>query len=471
MFLYRLSNILKLTSATVFLFVAFGSIPQDLAASSRLPNVSAEMEKPEFWIKKIENPANPLLAPGQIQRMNEENLKRPSLGISRISDLKEAWPRDEILAFLKEDWKSFGRSGEVRYGKSGAVLEESFWNQLKSNLHEQVIQETNRMLFALVVKRTDIRVFPTDEPSMSAPNQQAFDLFQQSSISPGSPVGIYFFSQDKKWAYVQTQFIRGWVHPHDLAIAREKSEIASYAEAKDRLVVTGNRVTVFRTPSFQQPAFTAQMGDSFPLLTVPGGGKGSRSFYVIQIGAKENDGPLAFRKGYIGASEDVHRGFLSYTQENLGRQAFKMLHHPYGWGDRGGGRDCSRFIMDLFRTFDILMPRNSKEQAEVGMDPGGVEGASIQEKEKLLDRLIPLATTLRLPGHIMLYLGKDRGRHYVIHSLSGIQKSGKEGAATEKIGRVVVSDLSLGEEGPNGSLLGRMTRIRIIGPRDGAREK
>ncbi len=468
---YRLSDILKLTSAAIFLFVAFGSIPQGLAASSRLPNVSAEMEKPEFWIKKIENPANPLLAPEQIQRMNEENLKRPSLGISRIKDLKEAWSREEILAFLKEDWKCFGRSGEVRYGKSGALLEESFWNKLRSDLHEGVIQETNRMLFALVVKRTDIRVFPTDEPSMSAPNQQGFDLFQQSSISPGSPVGIYYFSQDKKWAYIQTQFIRGWVQTHNLAIAREKSEIADYAEAKDRLVVTGNRLTVFRTPSLQQPAFTAQMGDSFPLLAVPEGSKGPRSFYVIQIGARDNDGLLAFRKGYIGASEDFHRGFLSYTQENLGRQAFKMLHVPYGWGDRGGGRDCSRFIMDLFRTFGILMPRNSKEQAQVGTDPGGVEGASIQEKQKFLDRSIPLATTLRLPGHIMLYLGKNRGRHYVIHSLWGIQKSGKEGAATEKIGRVVVSDLSLGEEGPNGSLLSRMTRIRIIGPSREIQEK
>jgi hypothetical protein len=120
--------------------------------------------------------------------------------------------------------------------------------------------------------------------------------------------------------------------------------------------------------------------------------------------------------------------------------------------------------MDLFRTFGILMPRNSKEQARVGVDPGSLEGKPVKEKQRLLDQSIPLATTVRLPGHIMLYLGKDKGRHYVIHSIWGVQKSGKASPSLQKIGRAVVSDLSLGEKGPNGSLWDRITEIRILGP-------
>ncbi len=472
MLLHRSSNIAKLTATVIFLLLMpFEYGPRGLIASPRLPNVAAEMERPEFWIKKIENPASPLLTSEKIQKMNEENLRRKDLGLCRIRNLKEAWSRQEILSFLKEDWENFGRSEEVRYGKSGAPLRDFFWDKLKNDLHRELIQETSRMLFALVVKRADIRVFPTEEPSMSAPNQQEFDLFQQSSISPGSPVGIYYFNQDKKWAYIQTQFIRGWIHTHDLAIAKEKSEIADYAEPKDRLVVTGNVVTVFGDPSLRQPVFTAQMGDSFPLLGAPGGSNGPRSFYAIQIGGRKDDESLILRKGYIRANEDVRQGFLTYTQENVARQAFKMLHHPYGWGDRLGGRDCSRFIMDLFRTFGILMPRNSKEQALVGMDLGSVEGTSIREKQKFLDRSTPLATTIRLPGHIMLYLGKDQEKHYVIHSIWGIQKSGKGGAALQKIGKVVISDLSLGGKGPNRSLLDRITDIRIVGSSPEIQEK
>ena len=107
----------------------------------------------------------------------------------------------------------------------------------------------------------------------------------------------------------------------------------------------------------------------------------------------------------------------------------------------------------------------------VGMDLGSAGGKPIKEKQKLLDQSIPLATTLRLPGHIMLYLGKDRGRHYVIHSIWGVQISGKVGPALQKIGRVAVSDLGLGEKGPNGSLLDRISGIRIIGSSPEIQEK
>lgn len=455
---------LPMISTVIFhLLITFGGMPHVLFASPRLPGVTPEMERPEFWIEKIKNPTNLLLTREKIYKMNEDNLRRPELHLCSIRDLKEDWSKEEILSFLKEDWENFGRTEEVQYGKDGTPLAEPFWNKLRNNIGQEFIQETSRMLFALTVKRTDIRVFPADEPAMKTPNDPEFDRFQHSSISPGSSVGIYHLSQDKKWAYVQTQFIRGWIHADGLAIAKEKSEVVNYEEAKGRLVVTGNLVTVFGDPSLRQTVFTAQMGDSFPLLNGPRRTKEPQPFHVIHIPWKENNGEMTFRNGYIRAGDDVHQGFLPYNQENVARQAFKMLNHPYGWGDRLGGRDCSRFIMDLFRTFGILMPRNSKEQGMVGTDLGLVAGKPASEKRKLLDRAIPLATTLRLPGHIMLYLGKDKGKHYAIHSIWGIQEPGKAGPAVEKIGRTVVSDLSLGKKAPNRSLMDRITDIRTIG--------
>ncbi len=453
----------RILTITFFFFIILGYASRPLIASSRLPNVTAGMERPEFWIKKIEYPKNLLLTPEKIQKMNERNLKRKDLLLCRISDLKEDWEREEILSLLKEDWENFGETGEVRYGKSGIPLGEPFWNELRNNLNEGSVKESSRMLLGLIVKRTDIRVFPTDEPSMSTPNRFEFDRFQHSSISPGSPIGIYHFSKDRQWAYAQTPFIRGWVRVRDLAIARERSEVVGYEEAKDRLLVTGNLVHISGDPFLRQTLFLAQMGDSFPLLSLPNGNQTTNASYVIQIPSREETGHLTFKKGYLHSKEDVHRGLLPFTQENVARQAFKMLNHPYGWGDRLGGRDCSRFIMDLFKTFGILMPRNSKEQATVGIDLGMVEGKTEKEKRKVLDQAIPLATTLRLPGHIMLYLGRDKGRHYVIHSIWGIERSGPSHPKVEKIGRAAISDLSLGRSSPNGSLLARLTDIRFIG--------
>ena len=500
MLTHHSSPFAKLITTIIFhLLITFGCIPHVLFASPRIPGVTPEMERPEFWIKKIKNPTNLLLTSEKIHKMNEENLRRQDLRLYRITDLKGDWTRKEILSLLNEDWVNFGRTEEIRYGKNGIPLGESFWNKIRNNLNQESLKERGRMSYALVAKRTDIRVFPTDELSMSTPNHYEFDRFQHSSISPGSPIGIYHFSRDEEWAYAQTPFIRGWIRRHDLAIAKDRNDVVGYEEAKDRLVITGNFITVFGDPSLQHPVFLSQMGDSFPLLLIPGGNKNVKlsahraglpgkensiytvpldpvypvksgtghlpvkAFYVIHIPWREGNGQLTFRRGYIRAEEDVHQGFLAYTQENVARQAFKMLHHPYGWGDRLGGRDCSRFIMDVFGTFGILMPRNSKEQARVGTNLGLVEGKSANEKQKLLDQAIPLATTLRIPGHIMLYLGKDKGKHYVIHSIWGIQKSGKAGPTVEKIGRAVVSDLSLGEKGPNRSLLDRITDIRMIG--------
>ncbi len=461
LFLYLRRNLVVLS-----LFIVLVCASGTLIASPRLSNVTQEMERPEFWIKKIENPKNLILTSEKIQEMNEENLKRKDLHLCRIRDLKEDSKREEILSLLKEDWENFGRTAEVRYGKSGISLGEPFWNELKSDLNEESVKESRRMFFGLIVKRTDIRVFPTDESSMSTPHRHEFDRFQHSSISPGSPIGIYHFSQDRKWAYVQTSFIRGWIRIQDMAIAKERSEVVDYEEAKDRLVVTGNLVHIFGDPLLRQTVFLAQMGDSFPLLGPPGGTQMANAGYVIQIPAREENGHLIFKKGYLLAKEDARRGFPPFTQENIARQAFKMLNHPYGWGDSLGGRDCSRFIMDLFRTFGILMPRNSKEQAAFGKDLGLLEGKTEKEKRKVLDRAIPLVTTLRLPGHIMLYLGSDKGRYYVIHSIWGVKGPGTPDPKLIKIGRVVVSDLSLGGSGPNGSLLARLTDIRLIGADD-----
>src|SRR4030066_288499 len=245
MLLHHSSIFIKLIATIVFpLFIPFGYVPEALHASPRLPHVTPEMERPEFWIKKIKYPRNLLLTSENILKMNEENLKRQDLHLCSVKDLKEDWPREEILSLLKEDWGNFGRTGEVRYGKNRIPLEEFFWNELRNNLNQDSIKESSRMFFGLIVKRTDIRVFPTDERSISAPHQDAFDRFQHSSISPGVPVGIYHFSKDKTWAYAQTPFIRGWVRTHDLAIARKRSEVVEDGEPKDRSGVTGNIVNV-----------------------------------------------------------------------------------------------------------------------------------------------------------------------------------------------------------------------------------
>jgi len=434
-----------------------------LGSSLQAHAVSKRMEDPLFWINKVKDPNRVLLTPSQILKMNKENLKTQDLLLCSVKDMKEEWTGEEILAFLKEDWEGFRKSEQVRYGKQGISLNDSFWNALKENINQEALKEKDRLLFGLTIKRADVRVFPTEELSMNTPTNYDFDLFQHSAIAPGSLVGIHHFSRDNLWAYVQTPFIRGWIRTIDLAIANNRSEAVVEEMVNKPLVITGNFVRIFADPLFQRPVFSAQMGSTFHILHFPDQTKTSKPYYTIWIPFREADGRLTFRNGYIPAHEDAHYGFLPYTQKNLAQQAFKMLHQPYGWGEMFGGRDCSRFIMDLFNTFGILMPRNSNLQAKMGIPLGPLEEKTIEEKKKILDRAVPLATLLRMPGHIMLYLGKHEGKHYAVHSIWGIQKRGSSGIQTQKIGKVAVTDLNLGKGGPNGSLLRRLTEIKLIG--------
>ena len=49
--------------------------------------------------------------------MNEENLQNPDLYLFDVKSLKDELTREDLLAFLKEDWEGFGQKDEVRYGR------------------------------------------------------------------------------------------------------------------------------------------------------------------------------------------------------------------------------------------------------------------------------------------------------------------------------------------------------------------
>jgi hypothetical protein len=59
-------------------------------------------------------------------------------------------------------------------------------------------------------------------------------------------------------------------------------------------------------------------------------------------------------------------------------------------------------------------------------------------------------------------LGKDQNRLYAIHAAWAYRQKGIEGDEVKVLGRVVVSDLSLGEGSSKGSLLERIVAVRFL---------
>ena len=179
------------------------------------------------------------------------------------------------------------------------------------------------------------------------------------------------------------------------------------------------------------------------------------------------------------AEEGRVRAALAHAPRTLTRRAvleaaFAMLDTPYGWGGMGGGRDCSRFLMDVMGTFGIELPRHSGRQARAGTFSVDVEGVT-DEREKLL--LIDTAARrgivlLHFPGHIMLYLGRtETGVPMVLHAFAeyvvpceGVTLSdGSPGETLRTVDRITVSDLSLGRGSSRRSFLERITRVTVLG--------
>lgn len=164
------------------------------------------------------------------------------------------------------------------------------------------------------------------------------------------------------------------------------------------------------------------------------------------------------------------------TRRAVLTRAFELLGTPYGWGGEGGGRDCSRFLMDVFEPFGVELPRFSASQSLAGSFAIDVSQLG-SESERLL--MMDAAARrglvlLHFPNHIMLYLGRDaQGRAMAIHSFAEYlapcqtPDPGEPGEGTTEtlfeVDRVTVSDLELGRGTSRTAFVERITRITVIG--------
>jgi SH3 domain containing protein/NlpC/P60 family protein len=305
-------------------------------------------------------------------------------------------------------------------------------------------------------------VLPTQEIVMEAKDDYQFDYFQMSLLSFATPLSVLAQSKDGRWLFVETPYVSGWVRSQDIAIAKSKEEILRYLnfnmQEKTLLTVTGPRVGLYADSRLQTYAGRLRLGTRIPTT------KKSGDVFEVLVPSRNFSGALTFKRGYISRRASVTPGFPLYTQENIIKIAFSMLGEPYGWGGMFGFWDCSAYTRDVFSVYGFVLPRNSTSQSKIGVVIGVFDKETpIEEKYEALKDAPPGITLLRLPGHVMIYLGEIDGKHYAIHDTWGFRtKSFLGRSQLNNIGRIVVSELSLGEGGKKGSLIERITHVIVI---------
>ncbi|MCX5833971.1 MAG: SH3 domain-containing protein [Deltaproteobacteria bacterium] len=424
-------------------------------APLRLQNVNPDFESADFWASRVAEPRALILTPEEIEALNRSALKS-HINLVDIFALPEPLARSYLQDMLDDLEKL--KNGPPGYDHTNHPLTKKFYDRIESSMG--TLPEILSPQYGIITSRANLRRLPTNEIFLDKPFRNSFDRFQYTLLECGTPAAIVHATKDGTWYLIQVSHTKGWVEASKIATAA-KNTVLHFARSNP-VIVTGARVEVYTDPSLAQHAATLQMGATLPFESR------TESFYRVTLPSRDENGTLKRTTGYIRASDDVHEGPLPFTMKNLYRQAFKLLNHPYGWGDLYEGRDCSRFIMDIYRCFGFNMPRNSIRQSQFNSRyRADIQYLQDSEKIELLKKYDGRPAVLYTPGHIMLFLGVIDGKPYIIHSAWAYNSEpGFFTRETKYVGRVVVSDTSLGQGSKGGSLLKRITAVTPMDEKD-----
>ncbi|KGE50857.1 SH3 domain-containing protein [Xanthomonas axonopodis pv. vasculorum] len=445
-----------------------GPAPAATAVAQAPPFVVNDAQlTPEYWIQRSSNAQTPRVNPAQIAEVNAR-LLREDASMHDIAQLPHALPATDVRARI--DALSAIPTRPL-YDADGRFLDTARLATLRNSLALDALPAQVPLRFALVVTRAALRTFPTAQRVFASHDDRDIDRFQESALYPGTPVAVLHGSADGAWKFVVAANYVGWVASTQLAEG-SRTEVLNYAQRSPRLIVTAARVQTAYTR--ESPAISARaldMGTSLPLLgdwppQQPVNGQLPLAAYVVQLPLRSADGRLQLVPALIPRGADVRLGTLPATEAALLRQAFKFLGERYGWGNDYDARDCSGFVLDVYRSLGIALPRNTGDQARstvlhgVAFDAGAPLAQRLQQLAQL-----QIGDLIYIPGHVMLVIGHADGAPWVIHDVAGASYRAADGSVQRaRLNGVSVTPLLplLASDGT--AFIDHITRIQRVFP-------
>jgi cell wall-associated NlpC family hydrolase len=376
----------------------------------------------DFWIDRADAP-DALLSDEAAIAACAKNAFETDPHLVDLARYPQRLTKAEVMSRIRAVSKPY--PDELWYRESDEKLTDHDYDRYTASLDLVRIPDTIEVHFGMIVERTAMRSWPTDDVVYKSRATIDLDRFQENGMFPSDAVAVLHESADGKWCFAQSYNYAAWVRKEKLAIG-ERDQVLSYRQADPFLVIAGNRATTNFNPNTPGVSeVRLEMGARLPLIDPDEvdhnvDGQHPAASYIVQLPVRTEKGALELRHALIARNQDVHLGYMPYTRRNVLHQAFKFLGERYGWGHSYNARDCTGLVLEVFKTFGFVMPRNSMQQghSDIGENVRFDIDAPAEEKLAALSGA-DVGDLLYSTGHVMLYLGCVDGEHYVIHDLTG----------------------------------------------------
>jgi cell wall-associated NlpC family hydrolase len=405
--------------------------------------VQDAMLAPEYWVARAPD-ANTVLMPGDALLRRSRHTIETDPNLVDLRKMPSRITRGEVSKLMGTLVSPFSGTPVDAAGKT---LSPSILEEIEANQDVQRIPDEQAPRYGLAVRRTLLRIHPSEVAAYPAADQTDFDSFAAGVLFPGDAAVILHRSRDARWLLVQTWQGPAWVHAADIATGSAE-QVLGYAGQGPYRIVTGDKVRTVYTPEAPDISeLQFDMGARLPLAKVPGdqpvNGASSYADWAVTLPVRAADGSLLLRPALIQKARDTSPDYLPLTRANIIRQAFKFLGERYGWGHSFNARDCSGFTSDVYRSFGIVLPPNSGAQ---GKSPG-FQHQLFTDKSSHAERLdavmhAKVGDLLVVPGHVMMFLGKVAGQPYMIQDVPfAIYRDGAGHIHRTKVNGVSVTPL------------------------------
>jgi len=422
---------------------------------------------PGFWAQRAPNADRPILDRAGVAAQNAR-MRAEDRSIHDLRALPPQLPRAQVRAAIDalSTWPS-----KPLYGVDGQAIRAAQRSATVANLALDAVPAQRPLQYGLVTHRAALRTFPTALRVFTTQGDTDIDRFQESALFPGDAVAVLHESADGHWLFITSERYSAWVEKRFVGLG-DAATVLGYGQRGPYRVITG--ATAFTAYTPEEPRVSRlqlDMGVRLPVIadwpqdrTV--NGQQAHAAHVVQLPVRDDDGRLALVPALLPRSQDSAADYLPLTPRNVITQAFKFLGERYGWGHDYDTRDCSGFVSEIYRSFGVLVPRNTSAQAvSPALDRIAFDAKDGQAKRTAAVKQLQVGDLVYIPGHVMVTLGHLDGRTWVIHDTAGGSWFVADGTRVQAhLNGVSVTPLEPMMASDTVSYIDRITNIQRIRP-------